>query len=203
MMSDMLLGQQELVVPAPVRRLVVPEGHSAWWGVDPSTTRVAVAYVGPDGSRGVRTAPFARIEGPARLSEIYAQTRLFVAGDAATFFPVPGVVLVEQPSGKSENPNLSYAVGVVLAAVYDGLREAYGRAVALETVVSGHWKKVACGRGNVYKPTKKALGRSPLFEDYGVAVWARENGYDGTSWDECDALGIAVAASREIALEQR
>jgi hypothetical protein len=112
--------------------------------------------------------------------------------------------LVEQPSGKSENPNLSYAVGVVLAAVYDGLREAYGRAVALETVVSGHWKKVACGRGNVYKPTKKALGRSPLFEDYGVAVWARENGYDGTSWDECDALGIAWIYFRTaLAMERR
>jgi hypothetical protein len=87
-----LLAQQELVEPAPVRRLIVPRGHSAWWGVDPSTVRLSVAYVTPDGARGVRTVPFARVEGPARLSEIYAQTRLFAvdAVEPAMGLPLPG-----------------------------------------------------------------------------------------------------------------
>jgi hypothetical protein len=65
-----LLAQQELVEPAPVRRLIVPQQCGSWWGVDPST--------------------------------------------------VPGLVMVEQPSGKMENPNLLYAVGVILAATWAG-----------------------------------------------------------------------------------
>jgi hypothetical protein len=204
-----LLAQQELVEPAPVRRLIVPRGHSAWWGVDPSTVRLSVAYVTPEGARGVRTVPFGRVEGSARLSEIYAQTRLFALGVAeasggdltldpvSSEWPRPGLVLVEQPSGKMENPNLSYAVGVIQAALYDGLYSALGRAVRIETCTSGHWKKVACGRGNLYKPK-----RGHTFE-YGVLTWARQNGYAGCSWDEADAWGIAEAARREVALEER
>jgi hypothetical protein len=202
-----LLAQQELVEPAPVRRLIVPRGHSAWWGVDPSTVRLSVAYVTPEGARGVRTVPFARADGPARLSEIYAQTRRFAAvslgpryfpttPSSDDGFPWPGLVLVEQPSGKMENPNLSYAVGVIQAALYDGLYSALGRAVRIETCTSGHWKKVACGMGNIYKPKLKG-------EPYGVLTWARQNGYAGCSWDEADAWGIAEAARREVALEER
>jgi hypothetical protein len=197
-----LLAQQELVEPAPVRRLIVPRGHTAYWGVDGSTVRLSVAYVTPEGARGVRTVPFARADGPARLSEIYRETRLFalhrddaqMRGD----LPVPGLVLVEQPSGTMENPNLSYAVGVIQAALYDGLYSALGRAVRIETCTSGHWKKVACGRGNLYKP-KTLTGAEP----YGVLTWARQNGYAGSSWDEADAWGIAEAARREVALEER
>jgi hypothetical protein len=195
-----LLAQQELVEPAPVRRLIVPRGHSAWWGVDPSTVRLSVAYVTPDGARGVRTVPFARVEGPARLSEIYAQTRLFAVDAVEPWrwgWPLPGLVLVEQPSGKMENPNLSYAVGVIQAALYDGLYSALGRAVRIETCTSSWWKKRACGRGNLYKPKKGDL------EPYGVLTWARQNGYAGSSWDESDAWGIAEAARREVALEER
>jgi hypothetical protein len=33
--------------------------------------------------------------------------------------------------------------------------------------------------------------------------WARLNGYTGASWDEADALGIAEAARRDTALEER
>jgi hypothetical protein len=201
-----LLAQQELVEPAPVRRLIVPRGHSAWWGVDPSTVRLSVAYVTPEGARGVRTVPFARVEGPARLSEIYAQTRLFALGVSAMaiaapegvgVLPAPGLVLVEQPSGKMENPNLSYAVGVIQAALFDGLYSAFGRAVRIETCTSSWWKKRACGRGNLYKPKRG----DP--EPYGVLQWARQNGYAGASWDEADAWGIAEAARREVALEER
>lgn len=198
-----LLAQQELLEPTPQRRIIVPPGHGAWWGVDPSTLRVAVAYVTREGARAVRTASFPQIEGPARLSAIYAETRRFVAEDLGTFFPPPGLVLVEQPSGKSENPNLSYAVGVTLAALHDGLRVAYMRGAVIETIPSSSWKKAGCGHGNLWKPTKKKLGRTPVFEDYGVAVWARENGYAGSSWDDADAWGIAEAARRTVALDER
>lgn len=192
-----LLAQQELVEPAPVRRLIVPRGHRAWWGVDGSTVRLSVAYAAPAGRRGVRTVPFARAEGPARLSEIYAQTRLFALNAChAAGFPWPGLVLVEQPSGKMENPNLSYAVGVIQAALYDGLYSALGRAVRIETCTSSWWKKRACGRGNLYKPKSRG-------DEYGVLQWARQNGYAGVSWDEADAWGIAEAARREVALEER
>lgn len=198
-----LLEHQELV-EVPPRRMIVPAGLSAWWGVDPSTRRVAVAGVSkaPDGSldRWVQCRPFRRSEGAARLSEVYSVTRALVE-DLAEL--LPGFVFVEQPSGKQENPNLSYAVGVTIAAIHDGLREATGYPVHIETVPSSSWKKRACGRGNIYKPTRKELGRTPTFEDYPVAVWARENGYRGSSFDEADAWGIAEAARRTVALEVR
>jgi hypothetical protein len=167
-----LLAQQELVEPAPVRRLIVPQQCGSWWGVDPSTVRLSVAYVTPEGERGVRTVPFARADGPARLSEIYAQTRLF-ARRACVYdgFPLPGLVMVEQPSGKMENPNLSYAVGVIQAATWAVLGRCSMR-VRIETCTSSWWKKRACGRGNIYKPKKRA-------EEYGVVTWARQNGYAG------------------------
>jgi hypothetical protein len=199
-----LLAQQELVEPGPVRRLTVPAGHTAYWGVDPSTLRLAVAYVTPEGRRGVRTVPFARGEGPARLSEIYAQTRSFAlystamslaAPEGSGVLPAPGLVLVEQPSGKMENPSLSYAVGVIQAALYDGLYSALGHPVRIETCTSSWWKKRACGRGNIFKPKR-------VLEEYGVLTWARANGYEGASWDEADAFGIAEAARREVALEE-
>jgi hypothetical protein len=224
--------------------LIVPRGHSAWWGVDPSTVRLSVAYVTREGARGVRTVPFARAEGPARLSEIYAQTASFAAKAARGWQPIrwqltpqhpwepvpepavatqiyakyqatvrfqdpppaPGLVLVEQPSGKMENPNLSYAVGVIQAALYDGLYSALGRAVRIETCTSGWWKKRATGRGDVNKTMRVPGKEKPVpvpHDEYGVLRWARQNGYAGCSWDEADAWGIAEAARREVALEER
>lgn len=131
------------------------------------------------------------------MSEIRAQTAFFVEGLVAGGWPVPGVVFVEQPSGKQENPALSYAVGAIQAGVYDGLFSAGVGAVRIETVPSSTWKKAATGYGAVYKP-KRGDGR-----EYGVLTWARQNGYGGSSWDEADALGIAEAARRTIALDQR
>jgi hypothetical protein len=87
---------------------------------------------------------------------------------------------------------------VIMAAIANQVPQA-----AVETVPSATWKKAATGYGAHYKPTKKKLGRTPVFEDYAVARWARENGYEGSSWDECDALGIAEAARREVALVER
>jgi hypothetical protein len=73
----------------------------------------------------------------------------------------------------------------------------------VETIAPSSWKKLAVGRGNVYKPTSKKLGRRPEFLDYGVAQWAAQNGYEGHSWDESDALGIAEAGRRLVTLEAR
>jgi hypothetical protein len=199
-MDAQFLGQQQLLQPPARRRIIVAPGHGAWWGIDPSTVRVSVAYIASDGARGVRTAPFPRSDGAARLSGIYAETVRFVVECASWgygTFPAPGLVLVEQPSGKSENPNLSYAVGVIQAAVFDALYSHFRRAVQIETCTSSWWKKRACGSGAIFKP-KRGSG-----EKYGVLTWAQENGYAGSSWDEADALGIAEAARREVALEER
>jgi len=203
-----LLGQQELLTPAPRRRLIVQEGRTAWWGVDSSTLRVAIAgvAVGAEGyvSRWVRTESFPPLQGPARLSAIYRLTFARVQS-LATCVTWPGVVFIEQPSGSNQEVNLPliYAVGVIQAAVHDALVDVTGAAPEFDYCTASWWKKRACGRGNLYKPTKKKLGRMPAFEDYGVAVWARENGYTGSSWDEADAWGIAEAARREVLLEVR
>jgi hypothetical protein len=200
------LAQQELLEAPPRRRLIVPAGHVAHWGVDPSSQRIALAGVlrVPDGSlaRWVRSVPFVAGEGGQRLSGVYAETRRFVEA-CAVAAPWPGVVWVEQPSGRMTIHALEYAVGVIQAAVFDALEAVTGSLVRVETVPSASWKLAACGRGNLYKPTKAKLGRSPVFEDYGVARWARTVGYEGWSYDEADALGVAEAARREVALEQR
>jgi hypothetical protein len=189
-----MLEQQELMEPAPSRRIIVPKGHGAWYGVDPSTLRLSAAFVTREGARGVSTVPFPRAEGPERLAVIYTHTRQFWWRAMQAGWPAPGLVMVEQPSGKMENPNLSYAVGVILAATWAAMDVFDGAAV--ETCTSSWWKKRACGRGDIYKPKKRA-------EDYGVVTWARANGYTGLSWDEADAWAIAEAARRTVALEER
>ena len=198
-----LLAQQELLEVPPARSVIVPAGHCAWWGVDVSVSRVAVAYVASDGHRGARTALFADLKGGARLAHIWAETGLLVAELVRDGWPLPGLVWVEQPSGSQPNPALSYATGVIQGAVFDALQRATGRSVLVETVSSAAWKKQATGYGSHYKPTKAKLGRRPVFEDYGVARWARGLGYRGDSWDEADALGISEAARRTVRLEAR
>jgi hypothetical protein len=197
-----LLAQQELLEAPPARRVIVPAGHGAHWGADVSVSRLALAYA-CEGRRGARTALFADLKGGARLAHIWAETGLFVAGLVRDGWPLPGVVWVEQPSGAQPNPALSYATGVIQGALFDAVQRVTGRSVVVETVSSLAWKKVAVGRGNIYKPTKAKLGRRPVFEDYEVARWARTLGYRGDSYDECDALGIADAARRSVGLEQR
>ena len=192
------LGQQEMFVPAPRRRLVVREGQTSWWGVDPSSRRVSIAWIDPDGSRGVRSTPFptdlslgALLDAVFRLAVETARAAAFT--DQAS----PGLVLVEQPSGKQPNPTLSYAVGVTIAGVQAALRGTSQGPCRIETCSSSWWKKRACGRGDIYKPKRKADGQ------YGVLTWANQNGYGGSSWDEADAWGIAEAARREVLLEVR
>lgn len=196
-----LLAQQELMEAPPARRLIVAQGHGAWWGCDPGTQRVAVAAVSTDGASApvytTRTASFAPLEGGARLSAVYADTRAFCVDLLADGWPAPGLVFVEQPSGKQPNPPLSYATGVIIAAVFDAVQAVTRHRVRVETVSSSSWKKTSCGRGDIWKPKRGDT------RPYGVMVWARANGYAGNSIDEVDAMGIAEAARRTVALEQR
>lgn len=194
-----LLGQQEAFTPAPRRRLLVRDGQTAWWGVDTSVARVAVASVHGDPlHRAVETFSLPAHDGGRRLAYAYETLRDELAGAVLHGrLQPPGVVLVEQPSGAQPNLPLTYMVGVVMGAVYAGVVLGGAPGPVVETCSSSWWKKRAVGRGNIYKP-KKGDARP-----YGVLTWARENGYDGSSWDEADALGMAEAARREIMLEVR
>ena len=199
------LGQQALLEVPPERRLIVPKGYGAHWGIDGSTRRVAIAWSRADGELGVESAEFAPFEGPHRLNDIYVATRQAVAR-RRTSGPLPGIVWLERgiANSRGANPDLIYALGVIQAAVWAGLGVATAYNARFELTQSTSWKKVACGRGDIYKPTRKALGRRPEFEDYGVAVWARDElGYEGSSWDEVDALGMVVAGRRTVMLEER
>lgn len=197
------LGQQELLAPPPpARHIIVPPAHTSWFGCDPSTSRLAIAYATPEGPQGVDTVFFADLRHGARMAHIGRETRRFVR-ELLEVWPWPGLVFMEQPSGAHPSPQLSYAVGVMLGAVCEAIEDVTGAGIAVAETTSAHWKRVACGRGNISKPTKKSLGRAPVFEDYGVAVWAAANGYSGSSWDEADAMGLAECARRDVGLVQR
>lgn len=190
------LAQQQLLEPPPARRIITFSG-TAHWGVDVSTRGVSIAYLSPD-VRGVRTVLFPKLDGGQQLATIHRETRELarqIAGKSLGH--APGIILVEQPSGAQPNPALSYAVGVAQAAIYEGVLNATGHPPLLETCASSWWKKQACGHGGIKKPKRKSDGEYPVLE------WARLNGYPGSSWDEADALGIAEAARRTIALENR
>jgi hypothetical protein len=203
------IARQELMEAPPARRIIVPVGCVAHWGVDPSTLGVSIATVSgeqPGLVRMVHTAPFPRVSGPTRLREVFEATRALAARLALR--EAPGLVLVEQPSGSMQavNHGLEYAVGVIQAAVLDGVWSALGHGVQMETVVSSWWKARACGAGNIYKTVKvpgSSRKRRCDLEEYGVMRWARLNGYTGSSWDDADAMGIAEAGRRDTALEPR
>jgi hypothetical protein len=185
------LGQTELLDVKPSRRLIVPPEHVNWWGVDPSTVRIALATIDPCGRRGVSQEAFSGEPGAERLASIYTRT-FTLAAQTSAILP-PGVIVVEQPSGARPNPSLSYAVGVIIAALHAGVP---GRP-HVEMVSSSRWKSIACGHGGIRKP-KPTSG-----EEYGVLTWARELGYTGSSWDDADAMGVAEYGRRTFALEPR
>jgi hypothetical protein len=186
------LGQSELFVPQPTKKLIVPAGRNAWWGVDSSTKRVAIGVVSAAGERYGDIAAIPTSEGAARLAAIYGRTvasaKYLQAAD------LPGVIVVEAAAGfgKRPNPELAYAVGAVLA----GLGAACP-GVAVQMVIGSKWKLEVCGFGGIKKPKPTAK------EEYAVLKWAREHGYGGASWDEADAWAIADYARRTYELEER
>ena len=184
----------------PSRRLIVQEGHVYHYGVDPGTTRVAIAIVGPHGLMSAFTVPIFKAEGGKRLGLIYSGV-YEAAFNVALRYPC-GLAWVEQPSGKFDNPALSYATGVIQAAMHNALD------CVVETVPSNTWKLGATGFGGHRKtvPHHSVAGkRQPVsFDEYGVAKWAvSEMGYTGRSLDEVDAIGVAAAARNAVMLEER
>jgi hypothetical protein len=188
------LAQQEMFEAPPRRRIQTFGGADSWWGIDPSSRGISLAWIDHTGTRGVHTELFPRLTGGARASAIYATSRELARTVAAT--APPGLIFVEQPSGAMVVHELEYAVGVILAAVYDGACAAGQPPPKVETITSSWWKKRACGHGGIRKPKRRS-------EPYGVLTWAALNGYTGSSWDESDAWAIAEAARREVALEAR
>lgn len=179
----------------PTRKLIVPKGVSAWWGVDPGTRRVAIASISREGERRGWEVPIPALDGGERLAAIFMLTSMALRELLQERWDLlPGVVLVEQPSGAQANPSLSYATGAIMAAV-SSVVGAFGAKV--ETVPSGKWKKLVCGHGGIKKPKPNSS------VEYPVLGWARGMGYSGVSWDVADAWAIAEYARRTFVLEQR
>lgn len=147
------------------------------WGMDVSTRRLAVAIVDADGWEDVDTLEYGKTEpGAQRLSRIFHTTAAYVGRLAVDHPPV--CVWVEQPTGRHPAPTLVHAVGVVMAATYSALSELYPFPVSVLGIGVSEWKAVTVGRGNASKQD--------------IAAWAAGIGYDGTSQDEADAIGIAL-----------
>ena len=167
-------GDRVLVSPAP-SAVGVPTAAPApafVWGIDPAVSRLAFAFAPVDGGPIVvetLTTATDATEGE-RLGLLDRQTRIY-ARQRAGEFP-PAVVWVEQPSGRWRNLPLTYAVGVVQAAIFETL------GVPVWTIPSSTWKQRTVGVGNATKAQAMA--------------WAeRVATVDGQ--DEADAVGIAHA----------
>lgn len=188
-------GQLEAFPPLPMRKLLVSTGYVDWWGVDPSTKRVAIASVAACGRRKSVVEAIPTLTGAQRLSALYAATvsacqQLALDPELA----MPGVVIVEAPAGfgKRPNPELAYAAGAIMAAL-----PAFVPQVHVELVVASRWKAQVCGDGAIAKP--KPMDK----REYAVLEWARAQGYTGSSWDAADAWAIAEYARRTFLLEPR
>ncbi len=191
------MGQDK--APAP-RRLQVPAGCSSWWGVDLAVRRIDVVSVSREGERRGVTMWLDELDGAERLWRAFEGVRdrttdALVAGT----LPRPGVVMVEHPAGSSPNMELLYLSGAVQGGMYAGIALAGAPAVRVLTIPVSRWKKIACGRGDLYKPDPKKGRTGP----YGVLVWAQANGYEGNDDNVADAMGIAEAARRTIELVER
>jgi Holliday junction resolvasome RuvABC endonuclease subunit len=110
----------------------------------------------------------------------------------------PCVVVIEEPfagtiGGAVRVPKESYhVIGILLAVLGQ-----FG--VRVERIAPAVWKKAAmgAGKGGVRKPKR---GSS---DEYEVLVWARAAGYQGSLWDEADAVGIATAGGVLLERESR
>jgi Holliday junction resolvasome RuvABC endonuclease subunit len=142
------------------------------WGIDPAVSRLAFAFADLDGERvEVETLHVGNdaTEGE-RLGLLDRQVRICARQLAGTYPPV--AVWVEQPSGRFRNLTLTYAVGVLQAALFETL------AVPVWTIPSSAWKLRTVGVGNAAKAQ--------------VMTWAeRVATVDGQ--DEADAVAIAWA----------
>lgn len=143
------------------------------WAVDPAVSRVAFAFAPVDGgsvlAETLRTDSESR-EGQ-RLGWLDRQLRIY-ARQTASRYP-PAVVWVEQPSGRFRNLPLTYATGVIQAALFETL------ARPVWTMPSSTWKKRTVGVGNATKAQ--------------VLAWVTRLNVDVGNQDEADAVAIACA----------
>ena len=89
------------------------------------------------------------------------------------------MVWVEQPSGRHRNLALTYAVGVVQAALAETL------AVPVWTIPSATWKQRTVGSGNASKQE--------------VAAWVASRGAGVSGQDQADAYAIAATGRAMLA----
>jgi hypothetical protein len=179
-------------LPTTRRKLLVRPGAVDWWGVDSSTKRIAIGCISAEGERKGAIESVPTLEGAPRVEAIRLATARLC--ERLCLDSVPGVIVVEEAAafGARPNPELAYAVGAVLCGLAGALP-----GTRVEFVASSKWKREVCGYGGIKKP--KPTDREP----YRALVWAREQGYEGTSWDEADAWAIAEYARLAYVLEPR
>lgn len=152
------------------------------WGIDPALARLAFAFAPTNGGAielETLTTRSKATEGE-RLGLIDRQVRIFARRRAADW--PPEVVWVEQPSGRFRNLPLTYAVGVIQAALYETLE------VPVWTIPSSTWKCATLGRGSADKEA--------------VARWVRQRGATARCQDEADAYCIAAAGRAMLLAEE-
>lgn len=152
------------------------ENRGAWtWGVDVSTKRVAIACV-----RGLvgRVEAVEHAGDPFRRLLVQQRVVVGLTRTLATEHP-PVYVLVEQPGGRTVEPQLWYSVGATIAALLEAF-ELVGVDPAFDTVPVATWKMEAGIGGGADKPKIAGFARAAY-------------GWDGGQ-DEADALGIATCA---------
>ena len=175
------------------KRLIVRPGQSSWWGIDPSTKRLALATIAPTGERSSAVVSIPELAGAERLEAIRMAAKE-LCGDFLAFTAHPGVIVVEEPAGfgKRPNPELAYAVGATLCGIAGGAPRTH-----VQFVASAKWKLIVCGYGAISKPKPTDKHK------YAVLEWAQSVGYEGTSWDEADAWAIAEYARDVYELDER
>lgn len=157
-------------------------GSACIWGVDPALSRLAFAFAPEDGGAIELETLATRSDATEgeRLGLLDRQVSIFARQRAADWLPV--AVWVEQPSGRFRNLPLTYAVGVIQAALYETLH------VPVWTIPSSTWKCATVGRGNADKEA--------------VAHWVRLQGAKATGQDEADAYCIAAAGRAMLLTEE-
>jgi Holliday junction resolvasome RuvABC endonuclease subunit len=143
------------------------------WGIDPAISRVAFACADLESEtvevETLLTATDAR-EGE-RLGLLDRQVRIFARQLAGRYRPA--VIWIEQPSGRFRALQLTYAVGVLQAALFETL------ACPVWTIPSSTWKQRTIGRGNATKEQ--------------VRTYIDRLGVNVRDQDEADAAAIALA----------
>ena len=143
------------------------------WGVDIALSRLAFACADVDSERVDVETLLTRTDATEgeRMGLLDRQVRIY-ARQLADRYP-PEVVWVEQPSGRHRALQLTYATGVVQAAVFETLH------CPVFTVPSSAWKRRTVGQGNATKAQ--------------VRAWVDALGADVRNQDEADAVCISLA----------